>query len=326
MIKWAFYMVVLLTLGACQAPNVVVVSGTCGAFALAEGVACERMSNDITLLQSNGTKTITYFNAIITIDGLLYARETATGATFIALRGVTVFSANNTTRQLSAGTQLMVNRDAEAVTGTLGNIAPYDEREILALTPSNPTLNNSEISQTTPDASGQLLIAPANSNTSATPPTTQPRQSTTPAQCATSTDWTGRYTVQRGDVLSRIAGRYGVSLEELIGANCLTNPDRIRVSDVLRVPNVATLTPPNAPTLTPSAVAFRADKSVLAQSECTVLRWDVFNVSAVFIDETPTTGNNILNVCPTQTTIYTLRIMYPDGTESTHITTLTLSP
>lgn len=44
------------------------------------------------------------------------------------------------------------------------------------------------------------------------------------------------YTVQEGDTLARIAAAYGVSLEELIAANGLSDPNLIHVGQVLVIP------------------------------------------------------------------------------------------
>ena len=56
---------------------------------------------------------------------------------------------------------------------------------------------------------------------------------------------TGSHTVTRGETLSGIASRYGVSASALASANGITNPDRIHVGDTLTVPGSAT--PATAP-------------------------------------------------------------------------------
>lgn len=45
------------------------------------------------------------------------------------------------------------------------------------------------------------------------------------------------YTVQPGDFLGAIAARFGVSLEAIIAANGIANPDHIQVGQVLRIPS-----------------------------------------------------------------------------------------
>ena len=44
------------------------------------------------------------------------------------------------------------------------------------------------------------------------------------------------HTIQQGETLQSIAGRYGITLQELIAANNLPNPDYIRIGDKLVIP------------------------------------------------------------------------------------------
>lgn len=45
-----------------------------------------------------------------------------------------------------------------------------------------------------------------------------------------------RYTVKRGDTLTKIAKDYGVTVEALAASNGLTNPNKIYVGQILLVP------------------------------------------------------------------------------------------
>lgn len=48
-------------------------------------------------------------------------------------------------------------------------------------------------------------------------------------------------TVQRGDTLTRIATRCGVTVDALVQANSLSNPNIIRIGQALRIPSATTL-------------------------------------------------------------------------------------
>lgn len=54
--------------------------------------------------------------------------------------------------------------------------------------------------------------------------------------CTPPDDWY-EYTIVRGDNLSRIANLTNSTVDELIAANCLDDPNRIRVGDVILVPS-----------------------------------------------------------------------------------------
>jgi hypothetical protein len=89
-------------------------------------------------------------------------------------------------------------------------------------------------------------------------------------------------------------------------------------------------TPAPVPTQTPSPnISYTADRTTIRQGECTTIRWDVQNVKAVyFYPEGGTWENNGVNgqgsreVCPTQTTTYYLRVVYPDNSEETRSLTI----
>jgi len=61
------------------------------------------------------------------------------------------------------------------------------------------------------------------------------------------------YTVQEGDTLAGIAAAHGVSLEELVAANGLTDPDLIRAGQVLVIPGAEAPAPSDSPAPAPPA-------------------------------------------------------------------------
>ncbi|MDQ7024459.1 MAG: LysM domain-containing protein [Anaerolineae bacterium] len=73
---------------------------------------------------------------------------------------------------------------------------------------------------------------------SSTPPPDSASDETPPAGilCVPQRDWY-QYTIQRRDNLTNIASRTRSTVDELIAANCLDNPNRIRVGDTIYVPN-----------------------------------------------------------------------------------------
>jgi LysM repeat protein len=52
------------------------------------------------------------------------------------------------------------------------------------------------------------------------------------------------HVVQRGETLSSIAARYGVSYQQLAAHNGITNPNRVRVGQLLRIPSSSSQTVP----------------------------------------------------------------------------------
>jgi LysM repeat protein len=93
---------------------------------------------------------------------------------------------------------------------------------------------------------GQQLIIPAGGGTGTTP--TQPAPTTPTAPGGS----TGSYTVVSGDTLARIAQRFGTTVQAIVTANGIANPNLIFPGQVLNIPG-ATGTPGGAnPTPIPS--------------------------------------------------------------------------
>ena len=92
----------------------------------------------------------------------------------------------------------------------------------------------------TPPMAPTYTPTPTPTATATPSPPFTPTATPTPAPTATPTPVT--YIVQRGDYLSAIAGEYGVTVEDLVEANGITDPNRISVGQVLVIPRVTPAT------------------------------------------------------------------------------------
>jgi hypothetical protein len=82
-------------------------------------------------------------------------------------------------------------------------------------------------------------------------------------------------------------------------------------------------TRPAAPTAQPDrapSIAFWADQTELATGTCTVLHWDVEGASAVYLNGDGVRGHDDREVCPSESTRYTLRVEWPGGTTRRELT------
>jgi LysM repeat protein len=95
---------------------------------------------------------------------------------------------------------------------------------------------------------GQELLIPVAT------PTPVPGATETPAPGATQAPTTVIHVVQQGETLSAIAQHYGVSMQAILDANDITDPDSIRPGDQLVIP-LGTPTPHVPPTIGATATA-----------------------------------------------------------------------
>lgn len=118
-----------------------------------------------------------------------------------------------------------------------------------------PTLTETTLAATPPVIPGNPLATPASAVI--TPATRTP---ITPSEIQSETTAAGdlEYIVQPGDTLMSIAQRFDVTMDEIIEANDLTNPDRLDVGQVLIIPgqrnepSLSPTFPPAEPTNTPA--------------------------------------------------------------------------
>ncbi len=93
----------------------------------------------------------------------------------------------------------------------------------------------------TPYVEPKVVVPAANTPAYNPTPTPQPKPTPTPPPTPTPKSESGqkvtKYTVQPGDTLSSISQKFGVSMEAIIAANGLKNPNAIYVGQVLTIPS-----------------------------------------------------------------------------------------
>jgi LysM repeat protein len=114
---------------------------------------------------------------------------------------------------------------------TLSQIARSYNTSVTAIALANNISNPNMI------YAGQVLVIPtAGGQPPETPPPTTPP-----------TTGTGTYMVQPGDTLSRIAVRFGTTVQELVVLNNLSNPNLIYAGQTLKIPGETGGPPPTTP-------------------------------------------------------------------------------
>jgi hypothetical protein len=88
----------------------------------------------------------------------------------------------------------------------------------------------------------------------------------------------------------------------------------------------ATTRPTSAPPAASASIRFWADETTIASGNCTRLRWEVYNVRAVYLDGAGVVGQGRQKVCPTSTTTYVLHVVHTDSTTSDHPLTISVTP
>ncbi|MEP7291532.1 MAG: LysM domain-containing protein [Chloroflexota bacterium] len=244
--------------------------------------------------------------------------------TFAVLEGQGVVSAFGITQVIvpgmKTGIQLGGGADGLQASGPPNAPAPYEansvahlpiqllDRQIVIPPPLDPSLITPVASATNPATTAPLATA-----------------------CAPRPDWQYRYTVQPGDYLSTIALKLNMRTDDLQVGNCIVNPNLLVVGQQLRIPFPAPTNTPPPPTITPTSIApigpnFRADSTQITYRSCTIVRWDVDNVDKVYFEGQPVISHDSRQVCPPQTTTYTLLIVLFDGSRQTYPLTITVGP
>ncbi|MFN2228258.1 MAG: LysM peptidoglycan-binding domain-containing protein [Anaerolineae bacterium] len=125
---------------------------------------------------------------------------------------------------------------------TLTRIAARCGTTVQAILTANPQITNPNLIYV-----GQVIEMPGAQGATPTA-TTQ----ATPTPTSTPTGTTTTYVVQPGDTLTRIAQRFGTTVQAILAANPqITNPNLIYVGQVIEIPGGQAVTPTPTPTTTP---------------------------------------------------------------------------
>lgn len=297
-------------------------------------VACQGEPPPAMLIQSpTGERvTLTINGAEISVASTIHIRAVPQGEMTVAtIEGRAEVTAFGETRVVVGGeqTSLPIAGTDMQVSGAPSEPVPFDIQ----------TVDNAFI-----DLVRQVEAAAPAAPTAAPGPTAGGRASGAPQPCVARADWRSSYRVQSGDTLSQIAARAGVSLAELQQGNCIDNPDQIAVGQTLRVPREllpppATFTPQPtlAPTATPAATAttaptqdtrqpgdpnLRADGTTIVLGDCAQIAWDIVS-DQMYFEGQPASGGS-RQVCPQQTTTYTLLVIDAAGSQIPYRITITV--
>lgn len=149
--------------------------------------------------------------------------------------------ANNTTGQVQYVFALMSPAAPVSGSGVLARIVFTGKAAgTAAITLTSVTLSNAQAQPITATVTnGAVTVVPTNGTTPTTTPTTgTPTVTPVPGCSGTS------YTVVFGDTLFSIARRFGVTVEAIMAANGISNPNIIYAGRVLCIPTTGGVTPP----------------------------------------------------------------------------------
>ncbi len=271
---------------------------------------CTEVPDSAVLIQSpDGMQVAMNINgADVTLGSTAYVTASleTKRMTFAVLEGQGIISANGITQVVNPGMKTGIplgGADGLHADGPPSEPSPYD----ITLIGNSPVkLLDRQI----------VIPPPGEANQTTNTPT--PQQQVVATTCAPRTDWPFRYVIQRGDFLSSIALKLNMRTDDLQFGNCIANPNQLIAGQSIMVPRpLATNTPP-PPTVTPTSAAMsgpnlRADKNPIAYGDCTNIKWDVDNVQSVYFEGQGVGGHDSRQVCPDQTTTYSLLVIASDG-------------
>jgi LysM repeat protein len=295
----------------------------CLRFVVEAEISCNSIDENTVIVAASGDESVELVDGdlSITIEGRTQIQQSESELTINAISGNAVVTVDETTRVLRGRqgiTLQIVDGVVQAPEGFAESIEDSqltqiaNDIESLALPTDERTVEATEPAVESTDEATEEATEEASATSSA------PVIFDIADDCEPHRSWNERYIVEAGDVLEFIARDFGLEIEEIAIANCLSNPGLIYVGQVLRVPIVL-------PTLTPTTILFQADLSTIEQGECTTIRWSIVGAPQVFFDDETTTRTNIRRVCPDETTTYTLRVLMRSDSEFIREVTVTVN-
>jgi hypothetical protein len=89
-------------------------------------------------------------------------------------------------------------------------------------------------------------------------------------------------------------------------------------------PTVPTLTPSHTSTSAAPGASITADATTIDEGQCTILRWTATNAREVYLNGQGIAGETSREICPDQTTGYTLRVVGYDNSSVESSVTITV--
>ena len=83
--------------------------------------------------------------------------------------------------------------------------------------------------------------------------------------------------------------------------------------------------PAQPPAPAGASVNFVANPTSIPRGQCSMLRWDVEGVREIYFEGVGVTGHEERQQCPTQTTTYTLRVVFTNGSARNYTATVTVT-
>lgn len=320
----AYLGICLVLLSACTAPPTALPTptadtATCGEWVVSlqeSTITClvvgESGTSRLVQSPSDTEITLSAFDATLVIAGTALIAQEESSVLVTSLEGRSVLGAVGRTRILSTGQEAQITLENDTATAISDSVS-RDLRTVLPLPLSSlPRPITLQIAVTeTPDS---MLDIPDEET------------------CPSREGWTAVYTVQSGDVLSRIANRFDTTVVEMITGNCLANASNLQIGQRLRVPVLATPIPPPESTaeVTDNAIAsigLRADSYDVVMGGCTILRWEAQGASAIYLDDRLLeNAPSSTEVCPEETTVYAVRATFANDSESLQTVTIVVQP